>query len=84
MSFFGQELSALQATAAHLHRGSDARVIKGQEAALPRLWREKRGEVEPQDLSGKLGNATEDLNRKWFDPNTGLNVKDVQRRSGIR
>ena len=35
--------------------GSDARVIMGQdEAALLRLWREKRGEAEPQDLSGNL------------------------------
>ncbi len=34
--------------------GSDARVIMGNdEAALIRLWREKRGEVEPEDLSGK-------------------------------
>ena len=32
--------------------GSDARIIIGDdEAALPRLWREKRGEVEPEDLS---------------------------------
>ena len=32
--------------------GSDARIIMGQdEAALMRLWREKRGEVEPEDLS---------------------------------
>jgi predicted phage-related endonuclease len=31
--------------------GSDARTIMGQdEAALLRLWREKRGEVEPEDL----------------------------------
>ncbi len=36
--------------------GSDARVITGDddEAALLRLWREKRGEVEPEDLSGNL------------------------------
>ena len=35
--------------------GSDARVIMGDdEAALLRLWREKRGEVEPEDLSGNL------------------------------
>jgi predicted phage-related endonuclease len=34
--------------------GSDARIIMGDdEAALLRLWREKRGEVEPEDLSGK-------------------------------
>ncbi len=32
--------------------GSDARIIMGNdEAALMRLWREKRGEVEPEDLS---------------------------------
>ena len=32
--------------------GSDARIIMGDdEAALLRLWREKRGEVEPEDLS---------------------------------
>ena len=31
--------------------GSDARIIMGDdEAALMRLWREKRGEVEPEDL----------------------------------
>src|SRR5271155_2962353 len=32
--------------------GSDARIIMGSdEEALLRLWREKRGEVEPEDLS---------------------------------
>jgi predicted phage-related endonuclease len=36
----------------HFIGGSDARVIMGDnEAALLRLWREKRGEVESQDLS---------------------------------
>ena len=35
--------------------GSDARIIMGDdEAALVRLWRQKRGEVEPEDLSGNL------------------------------
>ena len=48
--------------------GSDARVIMGDdEAALLRLWREKRGEAEPEDLSGnlivQLGLVTEPLNR---------------------
>lgn len=65
--------------------GSDARIIMGDnETALVRLWREKRGEVEPEDLSGnlivQLGNATEGLNLRWYEANTGLNVKDVQRR----
>jgi predicted phage-related endonuclease len=50
--------------------GSDARIIMGPDAgALLRLWREKRGELEPQDLSGnlivQLGRATEALNRTW-------------------
>ena len=55
------------------------------EAALIRLWQEKRGEVEPEDLSGnlivQLGVVTEDLNRRWFEANTGLAVRDVQRRA---
>ena len=56
--------------------GSDARIILGKnEAALLRLWREKRGEVEPEDLSGnlivQLGLATEELNRRWYEANTG-------------
>src|SRR5829696_6457732 len=64
--------------------GSDARIIMGQdEAALLRLWREKRGEAEPEDLSGnllvQLGRATEDLNRRWYEVKTGQTIKDVQR-----
>jgi hypothetical protein len=35
--------------------GSDARIIMGNDqAALVRLWRGKRGEVDPEDLSGNL------------------------------
>ena len=56
----------------------------GDEAALIRLWREKRGEAEPEDLSGnlivQLGTATEELNRSWYERNTGRRVTDVQRR----
>jgi predicted phage-related endonuclease len=65
--------------------GSDARIIMGNdEAALLRLWREKRGEVEPEDLSGnlvvQLGLATEDLNRHWYEANTRQVIADVQKR----
>jgi predicted phage-related endonuclease len=65
--------------------GSDARIIMGaNETALVRLWREKRGEAEPEDLSGnlivQLGAATEELNRSWYERNTGRRVTDVQRR----
>ena len=65
--------------------GSDARIIMGgDEAALLRLWREKRSEAEPEDLSSnlvvQLGAATEELNRTWYERNTGRHVTDVQRR----
>jgi predicted phage-related endonuclease len=59
--------------------GSDARIIMGNdEGAL-----QKRGEVEPQDLSShlivQLGRATEELNRRWYEANTGQTVTDVRR-----
>src|SRR6478609_3028753 len=64
--------------------GSDARVIMGtDEAALLRMWRAKRGEAEPEDLSDKLivqlGLVTEPLNRLWFERNTGYVITQVQR-----
>jgi predicted phage-related endonuclease len=69
----------------HFIGGSDARIIMGQdEKALVRLWQEKRGEVEPEDLSGnlivQLGLVTEGLNRQWFERNTGKAIKNVQSR----
>jgi predicted phage-related endonuclease len=69
--------------------GSDARIIMGKDQpALIRLWREKRGEVEPEDLSGnlvvQLGVATEDLNRRWYEANTGQVVSDIQKRAFIQ
>ena len=65
--------------------GSDARIIMGtDESALVRLWREKRGEAEPEDLSNnlivQLGVATEALNRSWYERTTGRAITDVQRR----
>jgi predicted phage-related endonuclease len=68
----------------HFIGGSDARIIMGDdEAALVRLWREKRGEVDPEDLSGnlivQLGTVTEALNRRWYEANTRQVITDVQR-----
>jgi YqaJ-like viral recombinase domain len=70
-------------TRRHFIGGSDARVIMGDdEAALLRLWREKRGEIEPEDLSCnlivQLGIATEKLNHRWYQANTGRVITDVQ------
>ena len=69
----------------HFIGGSDARIIMGEEEkALIRLWQEKRGEVGPEDLSGnlivQLGLVTEDLNRVWYERNTGRAITSVQTR----
>ena len=65
--------------------GSDARIIMGaDESMLFRLWREKRGEIEPEDLSDnlivQLGTITEDLNRRWYERQTGHVITHMQRR----
>src|SRR5262249_27445623 len=65
--------------------GLDAPVIMGVgEAALLRLWRGKKGGVEPGGLSSnlvvQLGLATEHLNRQWYERATGQVVKEVQSR----
>ena len=79
----------------HVHKIRPATVAISSAARTPgsswammrrrcvRLWREKRGEVEPEDLSGnlivQLGVVTEDLNRRWYEANTGQVITDVQR-----
>ena len=68
----------------HFIGGSDAKVIMGKdERALLRLWREKRGEESPIDLSDvlivQLGLATEGLNRRWYELNSGHRIGDIQR-----
>jgi predicted phage-related endonuclease len=54
------------------------------EAALIRLWREKRGDVEPEDLSDnltvQLGVVTEAFNRHWYERNTGQTIECIQHR----
>jgi hypothetical protein len=63
---------------------SDARIVAGDDGDLIRLWREKRGKVEPKDLSGNLivrfGAVAEDPNRPWCELNTSHVVTEVQRR----
>ena len=65
--------------------GSDARTIMGDdEENLVRLWREKRGEIQPQEFAQnlivQLGIVTEDLNRSWYQRCTGQTIADVQKR----
>ena len=59
--------------------GSDANtILSGDPARIARLWREKRGLVEGEDLSGKLavmlGSWTEAFNRQWYEKMTGETV----------
>jgi predicted phage-related endonuclease len=57
-------------------------------ATMKRLWcgcgARSAGEAEPEDLSGnllvQLGTVTEELNRTWYERNTGHSIRDVQRR----
>lgn len=65
--------------------GSDAKVImSGDQRAIDNLWRQKRGEVEADDLSEnilvQLGNVTEPLNLDFFEMRTGFIVTDEQAR----
>jgi hypothetical protein len=69
--------------------GSAPRITVGtDEAALLRLWREKRAQVGPEDLSStlvvQLGLATEDLNRRWYEANTGQALQTFSGGSGTR
>lgn len=56
--------------------GSDANTImSGNADRINALWREKLGEIPGDDLSGNLavamGSHTEELNRAWFERETG-------------
>ena len=59
--------------------GSDANIICGGDPEkILRLFQEKRGEIEPEDLSSvlpvQMGTWTEELNRYWFQRETGITV----------
>lgn len=59
--------------------GSDANIIMaGDPDKLLKLWREKRGEVEADDLSSilavQMGSFTEPLNVAWYEKQTGNSV----------
>lgn len=60
--------------------GSDSNIILGgDEEKLIRLWQEKTGQIEPEDLSNvlpvQMGVFTEPFNRMWFEHQTGRIVE---------
>jgi len=59
--------------------GSDANIImSGDAERIVQLWREKRGEIEREDLSDvlavQMGSFTEPFNVAWFQKQTGCEV----------
>ena len=66
----------------HFIGGSDANIILSADPEkILRLWREKRAETEPEDLSCclpvMLGCWTETFNRHWFEQLTGERICEV-------
>lgn len=61
--------------------GSDAnRIMSGDDEKLLDLWRIKRGVAEdavPRTLALVMGSWTEELNRQWFEQETGMPVGDA-------
>ena len=62
--------------------GSDANaILSGSENRILRLWQEKRGEAEAEDLSSSvavmLGCWTEAFNRQWYERVSGNTVGAV-------
>lgn len=60
--------------------GSDSNIIlSGDSERILKLWRLKRGEVEPDNLDDvlpvQMGNVTEDFNRYWFTRRTGIAIE---------
>jgi hypothetical protein len=71
-----------QATRITAIGGSDANtILSGNLERIVRLWREKRGEVNPEDLSTRLpvmlGCWSEAFNRQWYEQESGLLVSAV-------
>ena len=89
LSAFGwPHLGALKLSAERLDArnrgigGSDANIIlSGDSERVLRLWQEKRGEAEPEDLSGRLAVAlgcwTEEFNRQWYEKLSGNPVVEA-------
>jgi predicted phage-related endonuclease len=73
-------LTAEQRAARKLGASCANKLMAGTDEELIALWQELRGEREPEDLSNVLavmmGSWTEELNRYWFEKQTGIDVSD--------
>lgn len=62
--------------------GSDANtILSGDQGRIIKLWREKRGEIESENLDHilpvRMGQWTEPFNRTWFTEQTGREITHV-------
>lgn len=62
--------------------GSDANIIlSGDRDKIISLWREKRGDIQTDDLSDNLpvalGRWTEPFNRQWYERITAQKIRDI-------
>ena len=80
---YGLSAADLDDRKAFINASEAPTIVAGEPAAVMRLWEEKTGRAEPEDLSGvlpvQLGSFTESFNCAWFERTTGLQVTDRQK-----
>jgi hypothetical protein len=80
---YGLSAADLADRKAYINASEAPTIVAGAEADRMRLWQEKTGQIEPEDLSGvlpvQMGSYTEPFNVAWFEKVTGMTVTDRQR-----
>ncbi len=80
---YGLSAADLADRKAFINASEAPTIVAGEPEAVMKLWREKVGQAEPEDLSGvmpvQLGIYTESFNCAWFERVSGLKVTDRQR-----
>lgn len=79
---YGLSAADLADRKAFINASEAPTIVAGDPAAVMRLWEEKTGRAEPEDLSGvlpvQLGSYTEAFNLHWFERVSGLKVTGRQ------
>lgn len=77
---YGLSAADLAERRGYINASEAPTICGGDSAARARLWQEKTGQIEPEDLSGvlavQLGSYTESFNAAWFTQATGIAVSD--------
>lgn len=88
---YGLSAEALAKRKAYINASEAPTICGGDAEKRHRLWMEKTGQAEPEDLSGvlpvQMGSYTEPFNVAWFEQTTGMKVtgrQDVLRNDWLR